>query len=191
MEDFRRLLGPGISARNVQEFKGRKLTEEWHIGFQMVDEIGEYSLILLNVGERHHRGERRQVGPTKHRELIYEMSDRRMRAWTADVEPGGKNVSVDAESLEKTNLFRLRFEVRVALILQNKIEYSDALVNEIHFMIAPVAKILSFHLAVEPPREQVIDHATLWKAFDADVFALLEVVPERGRAPSPMSARES
>ena len=58
-------------------------------------------------------------------------------------------------------------------------------------MIAPVANILSFHLAVKPPGEEVIHHTALRKAVDADMIALLEFVPERSCPLAPVSARES
>src|ERR1017187_303214 len=115
----------------------------------MMNQIGEGSLPLLNIGKRHHRGGGRRLCPGKHWKLVDDVSNRWMRPWTANVEPGGKNVLLDAESAaEETNLFRLRFKVGIGLVLQNKIENGNALPNEIQFMISPVAKILALHLAV-------------------------------------------
>src|ERR1019366_4226447 len=112
----------------------------------MMDEIGKRCLPFLNIGERHHRGERRQFGPGKHWKLVHEVSNRWMGPWTTDIEPGGKSMLLDAESAaEETDLFRLRFEIGMGLVLQDKIEDGNALPNEIQFMIAPVAKILALH----------------------------------------------
>src|ERR1017187_8785777 len=133
MEDFGRLLERRICARNVQESEARKLAKEREMGLQMMDEIGEGSPPLLNIGERHHRGGRRGFGLGKHWELVDEISNRWTGPWTADIEPGGKSMLLDAESAaEETDLFRFRFKVRIGLVLQDKIEDGNALPNEIH-----------------------------------------------------------
>jgi len=84
----------------------------------------------------------------------------------------------------------LSFKISEVLISQNEIQKHEARSNEFKRMLAAVAEVFLFDLAVQPPCEEVIDDATLRKTLHAGVSFGFELAPESGGPFAPMSAGE-
>lgn len=149
IEEFFGLFKVNIDSRQIDKPELRKLPKQGQVNFQMVDKFREACLGPLQVGERHHRRERRRVFAEKHRELVDEVSNGGLRGLLAVVNLGGREVSRDLQLIaEIGEFFWFDFKVLALRMGQYKIEYSDAPLNVFKLMFPPVAKVLSADLAV-------------------------------------------
>jgi hypothetical protein len=143
----------------------------------------------LEVGKRHYR---RRIGVLKeHWKLVDEVSNSGLRAPLAVVDPRGQNLFGNLKFVaKKADLFLFGFKVFTIKVGQNKIQHSNPALDEVDFMVAPVADVLAVDLAVETAGEQVIDRSAFWKAFGPGVALGLKFVPEKGRTLAPMGVGE-
>jgi hypothetical protein len=100
-----------IHSRKIDKPKLAKLPKQREVRFEMVDKFREPYLGPLQIGERHHRRERRRVTAEKHWEPIDEIPNGGLRGLLAAVNLGGKEVSGDFQLIaEIAQLFRSGFE---------------------------------------------------------------------------------
>src|SRR5580704_15163443 len=153
----------------------------------MTNEVGECHRTFMDVGKRHHRRRRNE----EHRKLIHEIMDGGAGSLVTEVQPGRKVLLRDVQSTtEEAHFFGLGFEVLIPLVEENKIEDGDAPFDEFELVLATVTKVFLFDLPVEPPREEVINHAALGKALHASMAFGFELAPESRGPFAPMSAGE-
>src|SRR5260370_13954691 len=94
MKDFRGLFEVGIGAGCIHQTELGQPTKEGHIALYVVDEIGECSPAIMDVGVSHHRRGRKQ----ENRELIYEIPHSRTRSFPSNVEVCGQIVLFDIDA---------------------------------------------------------------------------------------------
>src|SRR5260221_12729423 len=141
----------------------------------------------MDVGKRHHRRRRNE----EHRKLIHEVPDGGSGGLVTQVKPGRKVVLLDVQcTTEEAHFFGLGFEVLISLVEENEIEDGDAAFDEVELVLAAITKVFLFDLPVEPPREEVANHAALGKALHASMSFGFELAPESRGPLAPMSAGE-
>ncbi|MGA8103812.1 MAG: hypothetical protein WB869_16750 [Candidatus Acidiferrales bacterium] len=91
---------------------------------------------------------------------------------------------------KKADLFLFGFEVFTIKMGQNEIQYSNAALDEIDFMIAPVADVRAVDLTVEPVGEKMVKRPALWKTVCPGMLVGVKFAPEVCGAVAPMRTRE-
>src|SRR6266436_3084845 len=75
------------------------------------------------------------------------------------------NVGFERNLHEGMEHFRLGFQVLIPLVQENEIEHGNAALDEVELMVAAIAEVLLFDLAIESAREQVIHDTAFREAF--------------------------
>jgi hypothetical protein len=91
---------------------------------------------------------------------------------------------------EKTDLFRLCFQVLIALVQENEIENGDTAFDEVELMFPAVPQVFFLNPVVQSAREKVVDDTTFRKALCAGMPLTLKLFPESSGALAPMSCGE-
>src|SRR5580704_10066592 len=155
----------------------------------MVHKFREAGLPSLEVGERHHG--RRSVTCEKHWRLVDEVANGGPGSFLPVIDLRGNEVNRDLQLVaEKTEFFRLGFQVLPLRVRENKVEHSDAAMDVFDFVLPAIANVLAVDLSVEAAGKQMIERSALWKALRPRVFLGVKFVPEGGRALAPMGAGE-
>src|ERR1700693_597553 len=149
----------------------------------MAHETGKDGSMVLHIGKRHHRGRRSE----EHRKLVDEVSESRSAGLPPEIKARREAALIDAQFLAKIgDLFAFSFQILVRLVCENEIEDGDALLDEMDFMSAPIAKMFSSDPAIEPPRKQVTDDSALGKTLGPRVPKPLDLAKKVCRALAPM-----
>ena len=139
----------GIDSGQIQESELGELPKQRDVSSEMVDKFGEACLCPLEVGKRHNRQGRRSVTTKEHRELVDEVAERGLGGFLSVVNFRGKKVNWYLQLIaEIAYLFRFGFKVFRLRMGEDKIEDSNAPLNEFDLVFPAVAKVLSANLAV-------------------------------------------
>src|SRR4029077_3161333 len=177
-----------IGSRHIQNSELGELPKQREVGCEMVYKFREAGFWPLKVRECHHR--RRSDGIEKHRELVGEVAKRRLGGFLSVIDLRRQKVTRNFQLVtEKTDFFRLGFQVPVLRVEKHKIEDSNAALNVFDLVLPPV--VLAVNLAVEPAGVEVVDDSALWEEFGAGMLLGAKLVPESGRALAPMCVGES
>jgi hypothetical protein len=107
------------------------------------------------------------------------------------VDPRGQNLFGNLKFVaKKADLFLFGFKVFTIKVGQNKIQHSNPALDEVDFMVAPVADVLAVDLAVEPTGEKMVNRPTPWKTLYAGMFVGVKFAPEVCGALAPMRTSE-
>src|SRR5271155_515745 len=143
----------------------------------MMHKFREAGLPSLEVGERDHG--RRSVTGEKHWRLVDEVANGGLGSSLPVIDLRGKEVNRDFQLIaEKTDFFRLGFQVLPLRVREDKVEHCDAPMDVFDFVLPTIADVLAVDLAVETAGEQMIDRSALWKALGPRVFLGVKLVPE-------------
>src|ERR1700733_9547390 len=148
-----------------------------------MDEIGKPGSTLVHIGERHHR----RGGTGKQGKLVDEEANARAGGFPAEVEPRRKVALIDVQLLaEVRNLCGFGFQVLIPLVCDHEIENGNAPLDEIDLVGPAIAKVFFSDLAIEPPREEMMDDSAPGEALGAGVPGALDLAPEVCGSLAPM-----